>query len=253
MHLPWCLVPIAPHHISVTPPAPVPALLRQLGLLYGVVQLPTFVYEHFTHLSPHTSNTSGSHVSPMLGAAGRGQLGAPVAHVGRQWLVGHLFIASQLTMPCPDGAWSATHCITCLAAVPIPFSVFIHPLTLCAQPLAVCKETSRSPAWRLICHVQYRETRRWEAFGEEQQRQLGHLRDPFGERLKIWVWFNQALCLAQSVCKSSKGFMCLKGEEWGGAGIMRDEPRGRMRRNGIKSIRGDIWGEIWQNVAKVLH
>lgn len=53
------------------------------------------------------------------------------------------------------------------------------------------------------------------------------------------------------VCKSFKGYVRLKGEEWGGAGIVRDETRGRMRRNGIKSIRADIWGEIWQNVVKI--
>lgn len=137
MHLPWCPFPVAPCRISVTPPAPVPALHRQLGLLRAVVQLPAFVYEHFTPLSPHTLNAAGSHVSPGLRAAGRGRPGALVARVGRWRLVGNLFIASQLTMPCPDGAWSATHCITCLAAVPIRVSTSIlcvHPPTdtLCA-------------------------------------------------------------------------------------------------------------------------
>lgn len=137
MHLPWCPVPVAPRRISVPPPAPVPALHRQLGLLRAVVQLPAFVYEHFTPLSPHTLNAAGSHVSPVLRAAGRGQPGALVVRVGRRQLVGNLFIASQLTMPCPDGVWSATHCIACLAAVPIRVSTSIlcvHPPTdtLCA-------------------------------------------------------------------------------------------------------------------------
>lgn len=132
MHLPWCPVPVAPRRISVTPPALVPALHRQLGQLRAVVQPPAFVYEHFAPLSPHTLNAAGSHVSPVLGAAGRGQPGALVAHVGRRRLVGNLFIASQLTMPCPDGAWSATHCIACLAAVPICVRASIpcvHPPT----------------------------------------------------------------------------------------------------------------------------
>lgn len=60
-------------------------------------------------------------------------------------------------------------------------------------------------------------------------------------------------CLPSKGClQIVQGYVHLKGEEWGGTGIVWDEPRGRTRRNGIKSIRGDTWGEIWQNVAKIL-
>lgn len=142
MHLPWCPVPVAPRRISVTPPALVPAPCCRPA--------PSICLRAFhPSLPAHLGRCRLTRVA-RAGGAGRGQPGALVARVGRRRLVGNLFIASQLTMPCPGGAWSAAHRIACWLLLPsvfaLPFPVFTHPLTLRAQPSAVCKEMSRSPA-----------------------------------------------------------------------------------------------------------
>jgi len=150
MLVPWCPVPIAPRRVSVTPPAPVPALHGSGGCSGLVSGSPRLFSEHFTPLSPHTSNAAGSRVSPVLGAAARGQPGARVGW----WVTSALLLDCHPPYRLP-GCGSR------------PWKRF-HPLCASSHRRFV-----RSPARRLVCRVPYGEPRRWEARGEEQQPQLG--------------------------------------------------------------------------------